>query len=59
MALSLVVLRGLIDLDLFDGEVWVHGGGLLDGLRQGFVVVDRIAVRLDRDLKRRETIRKI
>ena len=49
-AACLIILRGLIDLDLLDGEVRVHGRGLLDGLGQRLVVVDRIAVRLDGDL---------
>ncbi len=53
---SLVILRGLIDLDLFDSEVWIHGGRLLDRLGQRFVVIDGIAVRLDRDLERQKKV---
>ncbi len=53
---SLVILRGLIDLDLFDGEVWIHGSGLLDRLGQCFVVIDGIAVRLDRDLEKQKKV---
>jgi hypothetical protein len=50
--IPLVVLRRLIDFDLLDGEVGIHGRRLLNGLGQRFVVVDRIAVRLDCDLQK-------
>jgi len=32
-SISLLDLRRLIDLNLLHGEVWVHGSGLLYGLR--------------------------
>ena len=50
-SMDLVVLRRLVDFDLLHCEVWIHGGGLLDRLGQGLVVIDGIAVRLDRDLQ--------
>lgn len=48
----ILLLRGrlLLDLDLLDGHVRVHGRGLLDGLGQRPIVIDRVSVGLDRDL---------
>ena len=39
-----------MDLDLFDGHVWVHGCGLLDGLGEGLLVIDRLTVGLNSHL---------
>ena len=39
-----------MDLDLFDGHVWVHGCGLLDGLGEGLFVIDRLTVGLNSHL---------
>ena len=39
-----------MDLDLFDCHVWVHGCGLLDGLGEGLLVIDRLTVGLNSHL---------
>ena len=45
---SVVRICRLVNLDLFHGHVWVHGGGLLNGLCQGLVVIDGFPVALNR-----------
>lgn len=48
--MTLLVGALLLDLNLLDGHIRIHSRRLLDGFRQGFVVVDGVPVALYRDL---------